>query len=60
MYGGGFSYYLFFVIASEKAVMFVRKSHTGKMRNTGDLHLTHCIHMGKMLVAFIPSSGQRV
>ena len=60
MYGGGFSYYFSFYIASEKVVMFARKSHSGKMRKIGDLHLTHNFHMGKILAALVPSSGQRV
>ena len=60
MYGGGISYYFIFVIASAKAIMFARKSHTSKMRKIGDLHLTHYIHMGKILVALVPSNGQRV
>ena len=46
MYGGGFSYYFNFYIASAKAVMFARNSHTSKMRKIGDLHLTRfMIHM---------------
>ena len=60
MYGGGFSYYLIFSIASAKVVMFARKSHTSKMRKIGDLHLTHYIHIGKILAALVPSSGQRI
>ena len=60
MYGGCFSYYFIFVIASAKAVMFGRKSHTSKMRKIGDLHLTHCIHMGTIIVALVPSSGEIV
>ena len=60
MYGGGISYYFIFVIASGKAIMFARKSHTSKMRKIGDLHLTHYIQMGKFLVALVPYNGQRV
>ena len=60
MYGRVFYYYFIFVISSAKAIMFARKSHTGKMRKIGDLHLTHYIQMGKFLVALVPSSGQRV
>ena len=60
MYGGGFYYYLIFVISSAKLVMFEIKSHTSKMRKIGDLHLTHYIHMGTILTALVPSSGQRV
>ena len=60
MYGGGFSYYFIFVIASANAVMFAKKSYPNKMRKIRDLHLTHYIHMGKIITELVPSSGQRV
>ena len=60
MYGGCFSYYFIFVIASAKAVMFARKSHTSEMGKIRDLHLTHFVHMEKILATLVPSSSQRV
>jgi len=43
-----------------KALTFARKAHAGKMKKTGDPYLTHYIHIGKILAALVPSSGERV